>query len=551
MSESENLVREVDELLEQDDKERRLLARLLDKWVDKHDRYFVVRSEMGFSSPDFADRRPLPSFVAVHEMRWVANNIKMGSDMPFMQSKIDQETGRLVIDKDNIEELRQRAPDWTRQSELAEYLLAEPHRKFGSILAVVSPDWVDDPASEFWDEDGRALRNASEFEALDSTGEVGLLDLGATLVYALDGQHRIMGIKGVNDISDGGLYLRTKEGKQKSTFFSKEEICEKLSIDIHEIQSILQEKISVEYIPAVLRGETRKEAIRRIRSVFVAINKHAKQPTTGEVYGLDENDGFAIVARRVATQHPLFQDPSDEGRVEVKKANITGKSGTKIVTLQHLRDSAAAYLQAIDRKYQRWQPILSKNATPRRPDREDLEAAEGLMHALYDYYSTMPIFEALDRGDSLSEWRDFEIDAGEGPSKSGKGHLLTRPIGFTITARAVGELVGIERFTLEDVFDKLIKLDRSGSLQINKPSNVWYGVIFDPSGKKIVARKGAQDLGVRLLKYLIRAAEAPERSDLLEDFIAHRTIEEGLWWGYSGKGEKINLDEIELPKPAR
>ena len=34
----------------------------------------------------------------------------------------------------------------------------------------------------------------------------------------------------------------------------------------------MEEKINVEYVPAVLAGETREEAASRLRSVFVAVN---------------------------------------------------------------------------------------------------------------------------------------------------------------------------------------------------------------------------------------------------------------------------------------
>jgi pimeloyl-ACP methyl ester carboxylesterase len=89
--------------------------------------------------------------------------------MPFMANKIDHETGRLVVDCSNADEVKQRAPDWTRQAALAAYL-AQPERKFGPIMAVISPKWVEDPEHGNWDGRGRALATAAEFTPIEPSG---------------------------------------------------------------------------------------------------------------------------------------------------------------------------------------------------------------------------------------------------------------------------------------------------------------------------------------------------------------------------------------------
>ena len=41
--------------------------------------------------------------------------MKMGSEMPFMRTHIDEKTGRVIIDETNVDLIAQRAPDWTQQ----------------------------------------------------------------------------------------------------------------------------------------------------------------------------------------------------------------------------------------------------------------------------------------------------------------------------------------------------------------------------------------------------------------------------------------------------
>ena len=112
-----------------------------------------------------------------------------------MQDKIDPKTQKLIIDEENIKSVMQRAPDWTRQIPLTAYLLSNRNHKFTSILAVIEPSWINDPKDKNWGDDGRALKNSIEFEALDSAGNIGLINLDNKTIFALDGQHRIMGIK--------------------------------------------------------------------------------------------------------------------------------------------------------------------------------------------------------------------------------------------------------------------------------------------------------------------------------------------------------------------
>lgn len=547
----ENVTREqITKVLEQDKEERRALCILLDKWVDRRGRSFAVVSEMGFTGGKGTPERSLPSYVSVHTLDWIQANIKMGSEMPFMVDKVDKETGSLIIDEESVDILRQRAPDWSRQLDLMQYLLGEQHRKFGSILAVISPSWVDDPSHENWDENGRALKNAVKFEALDSRGLVGLLDLDLMHLYALDGQHRIIGLRGIHELQEHSyISLKKKSGKETNRTINRDDLLHQTRSDIAHLQRLLEEKMSVEYIPAVLKGETREEAVRRVRKVFVAINEYAKAPTTGENYVLDENDGFAIVARKIATTHPLFQVGSDGIRVEFKKPSITGKNPREIVTLQALRDSADLYLTAVDsEKFSTWKPMTA-SSIPQRPPATEIEAAVAHLHELFDSLRDLRVFEGLQRGDSVDYWRQF-ISSDEHAGNELGGHLMMRPIGFMIIASAFGDLVGQENYELMDVVKRFKKLESMKMLNMANPESVWYGLIYEPTKGKVLAAKGKRDLSVDLLKYLIRGAEVPERTSLLERFISQRSIDETTWWGYSGKPEVINRGEIDLPRPA-
>src|ERR1017187_9062010 len=111
----------------------------------------------------------------------------------------------------------------------------------------------------------------------------------------------------------------------------------------------------VEYLPAVIAGETRADASRRIRSTFISINSYAKKTDKGENILLDETDGYAIVARKAGIYHPLFNAKGKNNRVNWKNTSIPSKRTEWYTTLQTIKDMGVNYLSAVDKtRSARW-----------------------------------------------------------------------------------------------------------------------------------------------------------------------------------------------------
>ena len=255
-----------DELSKFERKQKQLLIQALDTQKTKKDRYFAQKVNMGDAVMRSKDQS-LPSYMTVQTLNFVAEKMLMGAQMPFMREMIDKDNGKLTLDSESIEMIMQRAPDWTRQMELTAYLLRDNH-KFTSLLAVAEPTWINDPDSSNYGEDGRALKDAIEYESLTSDGSFGLLNLENLKIFALDGQHRVIGIRGVKELLDTGqITYKDKIGNAKKDEFEKREyLIEKLDTRSSAFSKILDETISIEFIPAILQGETRDQA--RIRLYF-------------------------------------------------------------------------------------------------------------------------------------------------------------------------------------------------------------------------------------------------------------------------------------------
>ncbi len=555
-SELDRLVREQQEA---DQRKKVILAQLLQEATDKKGYVLVHASAMGKVLTESGSPKLVPSFAATHSLEWIADNIKLGSQMPFMETKIDA-AGKLIIDQENAEEVKQRAPDWSRQPALAAYL-AQSQRKYGPIIAVVRPDWVDDPRHENWSRDGRALKSATEYSALDLEGRIGLLKLDGIKVYALDGQHRVIGIQGIRDVRNGprGLVMKDKSGKEKNRAYSREEFLDRFHLSLEELQSLLNETMIVEYLPAVIAGESRSEASRRIRNTFISINSYAKKTDKGENILLDETDGYAIVARKAGIFHELFNASDKNNRVNWKTTSIPKQRTEWYTTLQTIKDMAKGYLSAVNPvRAKDWDTEFS-GQMPIRPSEDDLAVAKDEFFDFLSHLHMLPLFQVLEKGDlnrraeAVTRWREFPSEN----EPDNRGHLLLRPVGQLILAEAVGTLIkprnlGGRGMTLEAVFVKISKLDSEGKFEAHQPENAWFGVTYDPMDQKMITSTSSRGLAHDLLVYLVAGMEEPALSQLWVDFATARMVDRNrkTWRPIDG-GDARPFDEgkIELPNP--
>lgn len=533
---------EINEIEKADTNKRNILRRLISDAMTKRGAFLAIRSEMGEISPS-ENSQKIPYFSARHTLDWVGQNINMGSEMPFMQSQIDEQ-GKLTITATNAEEIRQRAPDYTRQVELTAYLAHDKRRKFGTILGVISPSWIDDPKSENWDKDGYAKVDAINYECLDDNGHLCIINYNNVRVYALDGQHRVMGIRGLQDLAyKGQLEVKKKEGTPTGTIYKKDMFLKEFNIEFGELEKILDESLCVEYIPAVLKGETREDATRRVRSVFVAINKYARKTDKGESILLDESDGYAIIARRAGVTHPLFQREEGGDRINWKNTSLP-KRTKWYTTLQHLREMAYEFLSQDEDRAIRWKPKF-KNQIPIRPSEEDLESALEEFICLLDEIEQLPTFINLESGDNLNQTRMFPHEI-----EGGKGNLLIRPIGQTIVARAAARLMASGWGDLKLIFEKIKALDTLREFEAHNPSSIFYGVTYDIKAKKMLTKAGNQSLAVDCLVYKIEGAKAEERKILSDKIVEARRVDDEQWISFEGETVKIDT-EIQLPPPIK
>jgi DGQHR domain-containing protein len=510
-----------EEILGQEKKNREALQVLLDEALSASGKKVALATKMAGTE----------SYLISAPLRWVANELGFAKELPLFRQKVDTE-GNIQIDERTIEEIVQRPLDWSRQLPLTIYIAGRPSHKFPVITAVLTEPWVDDPKAPEWEKaaDGeiRATRDVTTFDALDTDGRIGLLKLADAFLYALDGQHRLIGLKGLVELIEGRFVVKNRKGQPKAKqSLSVEELAELYHFSPTGLEQLKLEQIGVEVIPAVRKGESREEARRRVRSVFTHVNKTAVRLNAGQIAQLDEDDGFNIVGRSAAVEHPLLKATparSEHPRVNWQNATISAKS-TVLTTLQTLTEMAKGYLRERE-PFGSWTHEGDmKDLIPVRPPDDQLEKGLKAFKDLLTAFGTLPSVSELDRGKTTPEFRNFSDPEGNTPS--GQGHLLFRPIGQIAMAEAVGMMVK-DGSDLGELFELLKTYEQAGGFSIDRVANPWWGVIYDPTGKKIA--RGGQEATRDLLRYLLGGMNGPEnkgnRDALLERMIRARTLDE-------------------------
>ncbi len=502
----------------QDQRDREALALLLDRYLTRSDRLLVQKTQMGTTE----------AFIGSVTLEWLDSRVRFASQLPLFRQKYDPKTDNVIRDKETVDEIVQRPLDWSRQAPLALYLVARKTHKFPAVLVVQSPAWVDDPHAPEWDKNGRSRKSAAEFIPLDQDNSIGLLDVSENIaIFALDGQHRLMGIQGLmNLLKTGRLQRYNKNKKAVGAAITIDDLKEQYQIDPNQLQSLASEKIGIEFIPAVLKGETREEARRRVRSIFVHVNLMAVNLSQGQLALLNEDDGFSILARKIAVLHPLFKEQKHRNpRVNWDSATVAAKS-TVLTTLQALKEMSERYLSY---KFPHWKPLDKKTLIPMRPEDEELEAGYEELSRLFDYLSSLISYQKIEDGLETPELRRFSFEKG-----GGDGNILFRPVGQIAFVHAMGILVFQKQFSIEEIFKKLNKYAIDGGFSgMEFPRSPWYGVLYDPNKKRVLV--SGRDLATRLIVYMVGGIEDDlERAELRLELAEARTIE-GKAIGFNGK----------------
>jgi DNA sulfur modification protein DndB len=336
-----------------------------------------------------------------------------------------------------LRELLQRALQESRANEIREYLLSQPQRLFNTMVIGAyegMPEWYELNVG------GNEHLSEEELpEYLD--GVFGILKLsGGERLFALDGQHRLVGIKqALADPHAGDL------GDE-------------------------------EMAAIIVAHQPTAAGLERTRRLFTTLNRYAKPVTKREIVALDEDDIVAIVTRRLVESYPLF---TGEKSSPTKTSSLPASDRISFVPIVTLYDALDSFLQDRDN----WKAFKT-----RRPEDS----------VISDYYKrAVLLWDALRRRipplDELARAPDSAGVPGRYRSSRG-GHLIFRPVGVLLLVRAVRAVMRDGR-----QLEEAVRRVATAPMELSR--SPWAGLIYDPANERMQTWANQQKVALAILVY--------------------------------------------------
>lgn len=359
-------------------------------------------------------------YVAFMKMKDVAERVRIAEEI-HKSEKLNQLIQRKLSD---------RAPA------IRDYLLNQPQRFFNAFVIGVyggHPQWLeleihDNPMFDIDDDIPQYLEGALGFLVLE----------GGEKLFALDGQHRVAGIR--------------------------------------EAVAVSEERGSEEVATIFVSHSNDDEGMARTRRLFTTLNRYAKPLNKREAIALDEDDAVAIITRKLVEEHPFFRD-----RVNTKRSKSLPKSDrVNITTIIALYDALDNYLR--DRSPKAWSKFKRE-----RPSDNELNDIYGRITDLWNHLSnSFGVLTEYGKSKAAKPAEPYRHDKG--------GHLLFRPVGLMMIINTIKLLESQGVSTQRAV-------ERVAQVPMNVEDSPWTSLLWDPQNNRMITAAENQRAANRLLLY--------------------------------------------------
>ncbi|MFD6375928.1 DGQHR domain-containing protein [Streptomyces albidoflavus] len=350
------------------------------------------------------------------------------------------------------ERLQRELNDTRVRTEIAPYLANSPDRFFGAIILLLDSD--EEPEFEPLSEVAKSLPKA--YRSTMGKDSFGFLTIDSGERIILDGQHRFAALREVH-------LARTVEGE-----YAKD---------------VGDDEVTVIIVPRISTQHTRK--------IFNKVNRYAKNTSRGDNILTSEDDGFAILTRRLADDGGPLAGKNHKGESLVNyKNNTIAERSTQLTTLSAIYETVRIIAEYYDMA-----DDLNEKKTHVRPSEETIgqgyEHVEGWWAAVLD---GMPKLKyGRDNTKLLPELRAKEAEYG----------LLFKPATHIVLFQALSQILRAdEDLTLKDAVDRAYQLDWKITALL------WRDVLIN-SAHNILTKKENYNLAADLITYLVVGDKLP------------------------------------------
>ena len=334
---------------------------------------------------------------------------------------------------EGLRDMIQRSIDLSGHAEsIKQYLLEKPQRFFNALVIGVyggEPNFF-----ELELQRGPRLNPADLPDYF--TGALGILQFnGMEKLFAIDGQHRVKGIK---------------LAMEKSTTLGDEEV-----------------------IVLCVPHSRSTEGMERSRRLFTTLNRYAKPVSKMDIIALDEDDIVAIVTRMLVEEYPLFTN-----FLKIKKGKQLQASDTEsFTTIETLYDALDTYLSHEDS----WNDFKRTRPSDTRIKQYYRRAVE-LWDTVQKYFPAVKTLAESDKGaETAAEFRGIH-----------GGHLLFRPIGLLLAVDVIHVFVQKGRRLAS-----IIKAMAKAPMELAQEP--WNELLWNPAAHRMITAPENRAVGFRIL----------------------------------------------------
>lgn len=329
---------------------------------------------------------------------------------------------------EQLSDMIQRSLAASRSKSVAEYLEKQEERFFNSIVVATyggEPSWL--ALSNIQDKTQHVDKIQLTEEAISSVGFLALN--GEEKLFALDGQHRLAGIK--------------KAVRNKM------------------IENDPYDEVSVIFVS----HHVTPKGLERTRRLFTTLNKTARPVKKGDIIALDEDDVMALTVRWLIEESGYF---SDERIAFVANNNMPSTNTKSMTTIGNLYDVIAILFTSFN--------------TPLKKKKIDLQKVRPTDKELLQYFKLARIFFKLLKN-NFSEIEEF-FNTADYPTVVAKyrnqngGNILFRPIGIELIVKVIATLT--ENYSLREAVKLAALLPR------NIAAPPFTHLMWDPNKKTML-----------------------------------------------------------------
>ena len=341
----------------------------------------------------------------------------------------------------SIEERMQREPDVKRiQSQLAPYLAKNADRFFGSIIVLVYKGEI---TFEALTELAKNIPAAYKQNAQ----RIGFITIDGGALIVLDGQHRHLAMRMV------------QQGEVEGPF----------------APDVGDDEVCVIFVTF--------ESDLKTRRIFNTVNRYAKQTSRGDNIITSEDDGYAIVSRRLLREGEPLGRPSD---IVNWKSNTLTKRSTQLTTISAVYETVKLILKLHN---------IDKLPEQERPTDEELDAYLAYCSEVWDalLQGIRAYQEAVATPAKIPDMRD----------DASRTALLFKPAAQIALVDGILRAAEVGRLKISEAIERANHIP-NWSME----AELWKGVIIKPNGA-IDAGPEARRRMATLLVYLIAADRVP------------------------------------------